>query len=139
VTIEIPKAVLRAIEDHAREAYPEECCGFLLGHVGEPGRVQRSQRARNVATENRKRRYVIDPLELLHADEKARKEGLDLIGVYHSHPDHPAAPSEYDRSRAGTWFSYVILSIVGRQPKDATSWRFDEAAAKFDREDIVHR
>src|SRR3989442_14454831 len=65
VTIEIPKAVLQAIQDHAREAYPEECCGFLIGHSSAPLRVVESRRARNVATENRSRRYMVDPLELL--------------------------------------------------------------------------
>ena len=121
MTIEIPKAVLRTIQDHAREAYPEECCGFLIGHASAPRRVLESRRARNVATENRSRRYTIDPLELLRVDDDVRKESLDLIGIYHSHPDHPAAPSEYDRSRAASWLSYVIVSVVDGRPKDIAS------------------
>jgi len=81
VTIEIPKAVLQAIQDHAREAYPEECCGFLIGHSSAPRRVVESRRARNVATENRSRRYMVDPLELLRVDDDVRKKNLDLIGI----------------------------------------------------------
>ena len=132
MTIEIPKAVLQAIQDHAREAYPEECCGFLIGHSSAPRRVVESRRARNVATENRSRRYMVDPLELLRVDDDVRKKNLDLIGIYHSHPDHPAAPSEYDRSRAASWLSYVIASIVDQHPKDVTAWQFDEAPDRSD-------
>ncbi len=97
--IEITAAVFRAMEGHAREAFPEECCGFLLGHVSEPRRVEEAKRAKNVAVADRTRRYEIDPLELLHADDDARTRGLDLVGIYHSHPNHPAAPSEFDGDR----------------------------------------
>ena len=139
MTIEIPTAVLQAIQDHAREAYPEECCGFLIGHSSAPRRVVESRRARNVATENRSRRYKVDPLEILRVDDDVRKKNLDLIGIYHSHPDHPAAPSEYDRSRAAGWLTYVIVSVVDREPKDVTAWQFDEAARSFQPEPIVVR
>jgi proteasome lid subunit RPN8/RPN11 len=139
VTIEIPRAIMQWIEDHARDAYPEEGCGFLIGQMSEPRRVEASRRAQNVAVANRSRRYTIDPLELLHADDDARKRGLDLIGIYHSHPDHPAAPSEFDRSRATSWYSYVIVRVVDRQPKEATAWRFDEAAGVFRPQELVLR
>lgn len=139
MTIEIPKAAVRAIEDHARETYPEECCGFLLGHASEPRRIQESRRAQNLAPENRARRYTIDPLEQLRADDDAAKRGLELIGIYHSHPDHPAAPSEFDRSRASSWYSYLILRIVDREPKEMTAWQFDEAAQAFRPDSLVVR
>src|SRR5205823_732579 len=95
IVIEITAAVFRAMEGHAREAFPEECCGFLLGRLSEPRRVEEAKRAKNVAVADRSRRYEIDPLELLHADDDARARGLDLVGIYHSHPNHPAAPSEF--------------------------------------------
>ncbi len=139
MTIELPRAVLQAIQEHARDAYPEECCGFLMGRSGPPRRVEESRRARNVARENRSRRYMIDPVELLHADDDARKKNLDLIGIYHSHPDHPPVPSEYDRSRAASWLSYVIVSVVDRHPKDVTAWQFDEATGSFQPEEIAFR
>lgn len=137
MTIEIPNPTVRAIEDHAQVTYPEECCGFLLGHLGEPRRVVESRRARNIAPDDRPRRYVIDPLELLRADDDARTKGLDLIGIYHSHPDHPAVPSEFDRSRATSWYAYLILGITGRTPKELTGWQFDDDAKDFRSETVV--
>jgi proteasome lid subunit RPN8/RPN11 len=135
--IEIAATAIQTIEEHARDAFPEECCGFLLGHGGERKRIAEALRAKNVATEDRARRYVIDPLELLHADDEARTRGLDLVGVYHSHPNHPAVPSEFDRSRASPWYSYVILSIVDREPQELAAWRFDESTKRFEPEEIV--
>jgi proteasome lid subunit RPN8/RPN11 len=134
--IEMPRTVVRAIEDHAREAFPEECCGSLLGFASELRRVIEARRAKNTAVEDRARRYVIDPLELLHTDEDARAKHLDLIGIYHSHPGHPAVPSEFDRSRAASWYSYVILSIQDGQPGELTSWRYDESTRRFMPEEI---
>jgi proteasome lid subunit RPN8/RPN11 len=135
--IEIPVGVVRDIGEHAKATYPEECCGFLLGSEGEPRRVIESQRAKNAAPEQRTRRYVIDPLELLRADDAARARGLDLIGIYHSHPDHPAEPSEFDRSRAVGWYTYLILGIEDRKPRAMTAWRFDESTQRFLPEKIV--
>ena len=139
MTIEIPEAVVRAIEDHARETYPEECCGFLIGDATEPRRVVESRRATNAAEEERGRRYTIDPLELLRADDAARQSELDLIGIYHSHPDHPAAPSEFDRSRAAGWYTYVILNVENGDPKDLTAWVYDEGSGKFRPDPLVRK
>jgi proteasome lid subunit RPN8/RPN11 len=135
--IDIPVRVIRDIEEHAREAFPEECCGFLIGHEGEPRRVLEARRAKNVATEDRVRRYVIDPLELLHSDDDARGRGLDVVGIYHSHPNHPAAPSEFDRSRATPWYTYVILKVVDQKPREMTAWRFDDSTQRFEPEELI--
>jgi len=135
--IEIPRPVVRRIEDHAREAFPEECCGFLLGSAARHRRVVEARRAKNVVAENRTSRYAIDPLELLHVDEEARAKHLDLIGIYHSHPNHPAEPSEFDRSRAAGWYSYVIVRIDDRRPSGMTCWRFDDRKDQFEPETIV--
>ena len=137
MTIEISDEVVRSIEEHAVDALPEECCGFLLGTSGGLRRIVASRRAKNTAPEDRPRRYTIDPLEHLHADDEARKQGLELIGIYHSHPNHPAAPSEFDRSRAAGWYSYLILRIVNREPKELTAWVFDERTKRFVPEDTV--
>lgn len=134
--IDIPQAAVRTIEDHAREAFPEECCGFLIGAAQEPRRVVEARRAKNVAAEDRSRRYRIDPLELLHADKAARERGLDLVGIYHSHPNHPAAPSEFDRSHAASWFTYVILGVQDGEPAELTAWRFDDSTQRFESEEI---
>jgi proteasome lid subunit RPN8/RPN11 len=135
--IELPEEAIRRIEDHARDAFPEECCGFLIGHLNKRKRVIEARRAKNVAPENRGRRYVVDPLELLHADDDARAKRLDLLGIYHSHPDHPAVPSEFDRSHATPWYSYVILRIENRGPREIAAWRFNEATEQFEREELV--
>jgi len=99
--------------------------------------VIEARRGKNIATEDRARRYVVDPIEMLHVDDEARTKGMDLIGIYHSHPNHPAVPSEFDRSRATPWYTYVILSIVDRQPQEVAAWRFDESTKRFEREEIV--
>lgn len=137
--IEMPKAVVTAIGRHASESFPEECCGFLIGSVKEPRHVVEARRAKNVAEENRTRRYRVDPLELLHADEDARAKRLDLIGIYHSHPNHPAVPSEYDTSQAASWYTYVIQGVVEGEPRDLTAWRFDESARRFAPENLALR
>ncbi len=125
----LTKAQLRAIEDHARDAYPEECCGFLLGTPGEPKKVLEVRPAKNVVETNRQRRYVIDPREILAAERDASRAGREILGFYHSHPNHPAAPSDFDLSHAA-WpgYSYVILSIVNRNPENVTSWLLDSEA-----------
>jgi len=135
--MEIPEDAIGVIQEHAIEVFPEECCGFLLGQLGEPKRVIEARRGTNIATEDRAHRYVVDPLEMLHVDDDARTKGMDLIGIYHSHPNHPAVPSEFDRSRATPWYSYVILSIVDRKPKEVGAWRFDESTKRFEREEMV--
>jgi len=135
--IQVPEDAIGVIQEHAIEAFPEECCGFLLGHVDEPKRVIEARRGKNIASEDRARRYIVDPIEMLHVDDDARTKGMDLIGIYHSHPNHPAVPSEFDRSRATPWYSYVILSIVDREPQEVAAWRFDQSTKRFEREEMV--
>ena len=126
MTILLTPTHVRAIEDHARATFPEECCGFLVGNSGEPRRVRETRRATNVVKENRERRYVIDPREILEVDRALVGTGQDLLGFYHSHPDHPAAPSDFDLANAAwTGYSYLILSIVDRNPNDLRSWLLD--------------
>ncbi len=122
---------MRAIEDHARETFPEECCGFLLGPPTEPRKVVSLRRATNVVESNRGRRYVIDPREQLALSKELLGTGQDILGYYHSHPNHPAEPSEFDRSHAWPWWSYLILSIVDREPADLRAWVLDEATNAF--------
>ena len=124
-------AHVAAIHEHAREAYPEECCGFLLGPAADDRRVARVRRATNVAPEDRVRRYVIDPRETLAVEKELAGSGLEILGFYHSHPNHPAVPSEFDRSHAWPWYAYVILSTVVRLPKDLRAWRLDGTTSTF--------
>ncbi len=125
MTVVLRKAQVAAIEDHARETFPEECCGFLLGPSAEPREVAEVQRATNVVETNRERRYVIDPRETLRVEKSLEGTGREILGFYHSHPNHPAVPSEFDRGHAWPWYSYVILSIVDRAPAELKAWTLD--------------
>ena len=122
---------MEAIEAHARETYPEECCGFLLGPATVPRKVAALRRATNAVETNRERRYVIDPLAFLAVEKEITGTGQEILGFYHSHPNHPAEPSEFDRSHAWPWYSYVIQSIVDRKPADLRAWLLDGDASVF--------
>lgn len=121
-----------AIHAHARETFPEECCGFLIGPEAEDKVVARVRRATNVVTENRERRYVIDPREILAVEKELRATGEAILGYYHSHPNHPAVPSEFDRGHAWPWYAYVILSIDDRVPKDLRAWSLEGSEGVFE-------
>ncbi len=119
------------MEAHAKETYPEECCGFLVGPATEPRSVVSLRRATNVAETNRERRYVIDPRDFLAVEQELKGSGHEVLGFYHSHPNHPAEPSEFDRSHAWPWYSYVILSIVDRRPAELRAWSLDGETSAF--------
>lgn len=123
---------MAAIEAHAKETYPEECCGFLIGSADHASVVASVRPARNVVETNRERRYVIDPLEQLAVEKALAATHEAVLGFYHSHPNHPAEPSEFDRSHAVPWYRwYVILSIRDREPADLRAWAFDADASSF--------
>lgn len=132
MTLLLPAAAVRSIEEHARKTYPEECCGFLIGVPGEPKKVLAGRQATNVAESNRERRYVINPREILALDKELRGTGREVVGFYHSHPDHPARPSSSDEGQ-GTWpgYSYVILSIVDGNPNDLRAWVLEKEGGPF--------
>ncbi len=127
MALRIPRGEMAKIRDHARAAYPEECCGFLVGPASDPRAVSEARAARNVAKEDRGRRYEIDPLDVLRLEDELRKKGLRNLGFYHSHPDHPARPSEFDRTRAA-WegMAYLIVSVEAGKPVDARLWIVEE-------------
>ncbi len=124
-------AQVEAIEAHAKDTFPEECCGFLIGPTAEPRKVASTRRATNVVETNRERRYVIDPRDFLAVEQETKGSGHEILGFYHSHPNHPAEPSEFDRSRAWPWYTYVILSIVDRNPADLRAWSLDGETSLF--------
>ena len=131
--------ILDTIRQHGREAYPEECCGFLLGRAGPEGnRVTALHRASNRHPNNRERRYAIPPGEYRAADEAARRQGLDVVGFYHSHPDHPARPSETDlREATFPGYTYVIVSVRDGAPEDMTAWHLAPDRSQFEKEAIT--
>src|SRR5579883_2180498 len=126
-----------AIARHGEQAYPHECCGVLLGGAGAGAReVAEVVPMRNANTESPRNRFDFDPKEHLAVQRQARERGLDVIGFYHSHPDHPARPSGYDREHAFPWYSYVIISVEAGKPGTYTSWMLREDRSEFDEEFI---
>ncbi len=132
--------VLDAIRAHGAEAYPDEGCGFLLGVVTEAGahRVTATHRTTNRAPETRRaRRYAITADDYRAADAAARDQGLDVVGVYHSHPDHPARPSATDLDEATfPGYTYVIVSVRDGTPTDLTAWTLAPDRTRFTPEPV---
>jgi proteasome lid subunit RPN8/RPN11 len=135
--IRIPTALLDEIRAHGRDTYPEECCGGLLGHRGEPAHVSRVERIDNVRDANRARRYEVSPQDYLRLERLAAEQGAELLGFYHSHPDHPAAPSAYDRDHAFPFFHYIVCAVASGVPGDVTAWVLSEDRGEFSPEPIV--
>lgn len=120
----LPADVRSDLESWTGKGYPEETCGLLLGRTA-LGRTEtaRAVRARNRNRERARDRYDLDPTDFLAADLAARAEGLEIVGVWHSHPDHPARPSETDRDAAWEGWSYVIVEVTAGGVSALRSWR----------------
>jgi proteasome lid subunit RPN8/RPN11 len=124
------------IEARAAASYPDEACGLLIGRqAGAVASVERVVAARNANAERARDRYDLDPADQLAAEEAARAAGLDVVGVWHSHPDHPARPSETDRAAAWERWSYVIVSVDAGGAREVRSWRLN--GREFAEEEIV--
>ena len=153
MTLILDKPNVDAIRRHGSADYPNECCGILLGRANGGRKEVReavalknlrldAARAQEVlpleapGRESERNRFLIDPLEQLRVEKDARARGLDVLGYYHSHPDHPARPSEYDRDHAWPWYSYIIVSVERGEPKDMTSWVLSDDRTRFDSEQI---
>ena len=119
---------------HAESDYPNECCGFFYGRADSNQRhVHLVQEVENVKEGDQRRRFQIDPLDYQKAEKYAIDHDLDLLGVYHSHPDHPAEPSEHDRKVAMPYFSYIIISVQNGKADTSRSWRLNKNQ-QFDEE-----
>jgi len=133
----VQPAELGKIREHGARDYPHECCGVLLGNQDGDNKVITEARPLSNAREDSKHnRFVISPQDMLESEKYARQKGLDLLGFYHSHPDHPARPSEYDREHAWPWWSYVIVSVQKGRPADLTSWVLAEDRSRFEEESV---
>ena len=122
------------INDHVEQAYPEEGAGFLIGNDGEVKEILALSNAREDAA--RHNRFLITPEDYLKAELKADSLGLSLIGVFHSHPDCPNVPSDFDREWAQPFFSYVITRVDSGKAVSHRSWRLVEDRSKYDEEEI---
>lgn len=124
------------IQNHGRETYPHECCGALIGL---DSFVQECVSLPNTTEDGPRRRFRIDPHDYRAAERQATVSGYTLLGFYHSHPDHPARPSQYDLDHAWPTFSYVIIAVEKGEPGAMTSWRLREDRSAFDEEQIERR
>ena len=122
-----------AIRAHGAETYPNECCGALIGRDGV---VTETLALPNTTEEGPRRRFMVRPQDYREAERRAGELGGELLGFYHSHPDHPARPSQYDLDHAWPFFSYVIVSVREGVSGDMTSWRLREDRSAFDQEDL---
>jgi proteasome lid subunit RPN8/RPN11 len=131
-----PKA-MKAMTDHAEAAFPNECCGFFYGSEdGKVRSVTTSTEVTNSKEGDQRRRFAISDMDYLRAERHAAKEGLTLLGVYHSHPLHPAIPSEHDLAVALPYFSYIIVSVQPNGTDHVRSWQLNDSR-QFDEEHIV--
>ena len=128
------------IRRHAVEEYPHECCGLLIGRFDETARkrvfeIYPVSNARE--TEARHNRSLILPEEYMRGERYARQLGLEVVGNYHSHPDHPAAPSQFDLDHAWPTWSYIIVSVREGRASDLRSWEMKADRTRFDEEEIT--
>ena len=139
MTLNLTDDLLARIHAHGEESYPEEGAGFLLGAVSDNSKRTVTEifpLINSREDEARHNRYLITPEDYLKAELTADKLGLSLIGVFHSHPDHPNQPSEYDRQWAQPFFSYIITSVNQGKAVESRSWRLTEDRSKFEEEKI---
>ena len=127
------------IAEHGERDYPHECCGLLLGTFAEGGTkiIAEIYPISNAREEAAKRnRFLIRPEELLRGEQHAAKRGLDVVGSYHSHPDHPAVPSGYDLEHAWPLYSYIVVAVSAAAAGDLRSWEMEPDRSKFTEEEI---
>jgi proteasome lid subunit RPN8/RPN11 len=136
--ITIPKSLLREVYAHTESSYPHECCGLIVGSRGDDGRQAHAFRTcKNLNTERAHDRYEMDPLCFLRVEREFENSPWDIIGIYHSHPDHPSRPSQTDTDRAWPDYSYIIVSVRQGTVASAQSWVLNETERRFDEEPLV--
>ena len=134
--LRLPHTLGESLNAFALQGYPRETCGLLLGvRMGDEHAVTEVRRARNLNVERAEDRYELDPDDFLAADREARAAGLDIVGIWHSHPDHPARPSATDRDGAWPGWSYLIVSVGREGVGEIRSWRLN--GADFEEEAIT--
>ena len=154
--IRLSEAHLDAIRAHGASAFPNECCGVLMGdvesmetghktvrevrplaNVFEPSAefetsvLPAGAEAGEVATVGQERRYFVSPQEMFALMQEERRTRRKILGFYHSHPNHPARPSAYDREWASPWYTYIIVSVRDGRPADLTAWQLDDDRRAF--------
>jgi len=151
-SLKMTAEIAQQIRQHGAETYPHECCGALLGRddvggqVTSAGTVQLPMREVvalfplvNRRDDSPRNRFAVTAEDVRDAEKDAQEKKLEIVGWYHSHPDHPAKPSQYDREHAWPWYSYVIVSVANGKPAEMTSWRLSDDRADYACEEIAIR
>jgi proteasome lid subunit RPN8/RPN11 len=131
----VTPAVDEAIRRHGEETYPHECCGAL---VGRNGHATATVPLSNTTEEGPRRRFLVRPSDYRLAEARATELGGDLLGFYHSHPDHPARPSQYDLDHAWPTFAYVIVAVASGKAGDMTVWWLKDDRSTFEEGELHH-
>jgi len=125
--------------EHARSTYPNECCGAMLGNIdGDQKKVLAAMRLENSSAGSQRARYELRPEDLLAADKEARRQGMDLIGIYHSHPDCDAYFSKTDLENSCPWYSFIVLSIQKGEFHHANSWLPNAEQTAAEKEELIY-
>jgi len=124
-----------AIRAHGRETYPHECCGALIGR---DGLVAEILALPNTTEEGPRRRFLVRPSDYREAERRASELGAELLGFYHSHPDHPARPSQYDLDHAWPNFAYIIVAVAAGVAGDMTVWFLKDDRSSFEEGSLHH-
>ena len=130
---ELAPEIGAAIRRHGQETYPHECCGAL---VGSGSSVTAVVPLENTTEEGPRRRFLVRPKDYMMAERRASELGAQLLGFYHSHPDHPARPSQFDLDHAWPNFAYVIVAVAQGKAADMTVWWLKEDRSSFDEGDL---
>jgi proteasome lid subunit RPN8/RPN11 len=150
-TLRMSTEIAQKIRQHGADTYPHECCGALLGRDTTSADGTASAGSEQVPLReilavfplvNRRddsphNRFSVTAEDVRDAEKAAREKKLDVVGWYHSHPDHPARPSQYDREHAWPWYSYVIVSVAAGKPAEMTSWRLNDDRSEYANEEIA--
>jgi proteasome lid subunit RPN8/RPN11 len=135
--INLTPEVENAVRQHAAEAFPNECCGFLYGNELNGRLLSQAVPANNSKDGDQRRRFEISPLDYLRAEQYAEANNTELLGIYHSHPNHPAIASEHDLAVAMPYFSYVIVSVFENETREIKSWKLLDYERKFIEEKVT--
>lgn len=138
MTIVLDARQAAAIRRHGEADYPAEACGLIGGEIdGDRKVVLQLVPLTNQRTDSARNRYLIDPESFRRAQERLDRDGIEVLGVYHSHPDHPPAPSAFDREHAWPWLSYVIVGVRAGRADEMKSWVLADDRGTFDEESIT--
>ncbi|MCB0855302.1 MAG: M67 family metallopeptidase [Bacteroidetes bacterium] len=138
-TLKITPEAYHTMIEHGESGFPNEICGFLYGkYSGDEKLITLAKPAENVKEGDQRRRFEIDPRDYQRAEVFALTEGFDFLGLYHTHPNHPAIPSIHDLKQAMPVFSYIILSIQEGKFDHIRSWQIDDQENKFFEENITN-